>query len=758
MDLRRRFLRHRKDSRLILGGLVALLAICAFVYYTLQRGRGLPAQMATNNVLLFVLWYINIILILTIVFILVRSFFRLLIERQNRILGSKFKTRLVATAISLSLIPVMILFPFATRLLLDSFDQWFATPVSEVVAEAHAAADELARRLEEDGLRKAGLVLRQVIGIDLLDLSQQADLQDRLQRLRADLDVDFLAVYDGTEPIYGTADVAAGFRRMPDPRGLKRLLERAIEDGEASKVVAEPLDVEGQLYLAAASGRRSSSDASAEPATVVLVGTLLPPDLADRRARLIDAYQSYLQLEVQKEDLRAAYLLNLLMVTLLVILAFTSISLRLARRVTVPIQALAEGTQRVSRGDLDHQVDVEVDDELGRLVTDFNHMTSELRASRTLLDRQNLELAASNERIAAVLANVAAGVLAIGPEGDILTCNSAALAILAQREDEVVSRPASEAWSDPERAKLRELAELPLVDGQRLGRQLQLTLGGEWKTLDVKVTTLPDPAARSGGRVLVLEDLTELIKAQKMAAWNEVARRIAHEIKNPLTPIRLAAERLLRKHGAADPNFATTLERGVATITREVDSLKGMVDEFSRFARMPEPRPTTIDLAALFDELVHLHLDIKPGVELATQVDAGAETVFFDLEQLKRVLLNLLDNAIEATEAPGRILLHSHREGDRLHFDVIDSGRGIRGADKERVFLPYYSTKGRGTGLGLAIVHRIVGDHHGEIVIGDAEPRGTIVSVRVPHTAPLNTAPLNTAPLNTAPRDTARSA
>ena len=305
---------------------------------------------------------------------------------------------------------------------------------------------------------------------------------------------------------------------------------------------------------------------------------------------------------MQQENLRDVYLQALLMVTLLVIFAFSSIGLRLARRVTEPIQALADGTRRISQGDLDHRVEVAVDDELRILVDGFNSMTEELKRSRGLVDRQYRELQTSNKRLQAVLQNVAAGVIAISPDERILTCNGAALDILAQREEDVLGQELSEAWADGERAKLRELLSEEFTWGGQIHRQMQMVIGGVWKTLEVKVTTLPDPEGRPGGRVMVLEDLTELIQAQKMATWNEVARRIAHEIKNPLTPIQLTAERLLRRHQVNDPRLGETLEQGVEVIVREVDSLKTMVDEFSRFARMPPPRPKDVDLGKLLGE------------------------------------------------------------------------------------------------------------------------------------------------------------
>jgi two-component system nitrogen regulation sensor histidine kinase NtrY len=311
--------------------------------------------------------------------------------------------------------------------------------------------------------------------------------------------------------------------------------------------------------------------------------------------------------------------------------------------------------------------------------------------------------------------------------------------MLRQSEDEVVGRRAAEAWSDPERAKLAELLD-PHPDPSRasageaggLTQELHLVLGGEWKSFEVKVTPMASPGEEARGRVLVLEDLTELIKAQQLAAWNEAARRIAHEIKNPLTPIRLAAERIREKHRRRDTDLDEALEAGVDILLQEVAAMQAMVDEFSRYARMPRPQPTRVDLERLVEETLHLYRGLKPGVEVASRTGPGTDALMADSEQIKRALINLLDNAIEATEAPGRVTVAAEAVDGHVELHVSDTGEGIPDSAKDKLFLPYFSTKGRGTGLGLAIVHRIVSDHRGTIRVEDNRPQGTVFTIELP--------------------------
>jgi len=754
MAFKDRLRRHRKDNRFIVGILAGLLAVLVGLFYLIQRGRDVPETLLNNQVLLFVLWYANIVLILTILFVLLRNLLKLAIERRHRILGSKFKTKLVATYIGLVLIPVLLVFVYATELIQGTVDRWINAPVGSVLAESYQVVEGLYGRLEEESREDAERALAAIQGIDLRDPSQRPELGRRLQSLLGELGADYLAVYDGTEFVHGVVDPRTGITDLPEPG--RRLLTAAA----AGEPVVRRLDAEGteaRLVLAGATGPppadgggESAEDQQPPGATVVLAGVLLDSDLVRVADDLVEAHLRHRQVVVQKEPLEASHLLLFLLVTLLILLASSWVGLYLARRVTVPIQALAEGTERVGRGELDHRVEVEADDELGVLVRSFNRMTGEIKRNRELIERSNRELMEANARLAeeralaaAVIDNVAAGVIASDRDGHILTCNGAALAMLRQSADEVVGRRAHDAWCDPERAQLAELLD-PLADDgapagatgaferSRLTRELHLMLEGEWKSFEVKVTPMVTPTGDLRGRVMVLEDLTQLIKAQQLAAWNEAARRIAHEIKNPLTPIRLSAERILQKYRRNDPDLGEALEAGVEILLREVEAMQAMVDEFSRYARMPRPQPQKVDLDGLIHETLRLYRGLKPGVQVASEIEPGTSELMADPEQLKRALINLLDNAIEATDAPGEVRVVAEARNGHVEIHVSDTGQGIPAEVKDKLFLPYYSTKGRGTGLGLAIVHRIVSDHRGRIRVEDNQPRGTVFTVELP--------------------------
>ncbi len=733
MDFREQLRRRRKDNRWIAGSLFVLLIVFTGIYYLVQHSRDLPVVLLNNRVLLFVLWYINVVLILAVFFVLARNLFKLFVERYHRFLGSRFKIKLVFTYIGLSLVPTMLLFVYATELLQGGVDRWFNTPaVKQVLEQGHAVAEAMNDRIVAANRRDAGWVLREISGMDLADIHRRPELARKLRAFRENLALDVLEVYENGEFLHGVVNSQSGLTDLPEPGS--GLLRDAMENETATRVLNISGN-RGRMILTAVASKGGGG-----PPLEVVAGTLLGPQLAHQSEQLIDAYQGYRQLEMQKGEIKASYLLTFLMVTLLILLFSSWAGLYLAKRVTVPIQALADGTRRISSGDLDHPVEVAADDELGVLVDSFNTMTAELKRSRELLEMSNQRLTATNERlaeeralIAAVLENVAAGVVSIDRDGKILTFNGAALQMLRQRETAVLGRPVGEVWADPERAKLAALFAEPASPGARTTREARLLLGGEWKTFETKITAMGE-GDRLSAKVMVLEDLTELIKAQQLAAWSEAARRIAHEIKNPLTPIRLATERLVRKAEQGDPNLAAEVASSVDLIGSEVETMKALVDEFSRFARMPAPRLHEVDLRDLVKEIVHLYSGIKEGVAVSADVEFQASNVWVDGEQIKRALINLLDNAIEATSAPGQVDLKVARRDGKVEIVVADTGSGIPLEDKKKLFLPYFSTKGRGTGLGLAIVHRIVADHGGTIRVEDNSPHGTVFTVELPAT------------------------
>ncbi len=430
MDLRERFEQHRKDGRYVAAALVLVLAVLTLIYYLIQRGRDLPSVLVTNKVLLFVLVYADALLILVILFVLARNMVRLWLERRQRALGARFKTKLVATYVGLSLVPVLLLFFYASELLQGSIERWFSSSLRTVLEQSSAVAQSLQREIGDRNYREALRVARRLSGMSLEEPASRAQLATRLAQWRNESEVAFLGVYLETDFIHAVIDPQSGLDDLPEV-GRAFLLE-AAESGRSNRVLL-PAGNRGRLILAAAVG--AAPGGARRP--VVVAGTLLDPVTSGQSEELIQSYQTYRQLQVQKRDFAASYWLMFVLVTLLILLASSWVGLFLARRLMLPIQALAEGTRRVASGDLDHQIEVAADDEMATVVESFNGMTQELRRNREEIGRSHRELVAANlglaeERalVGAILENLAAGVIALASDGTVLSANSAALGLL----------------------------------------------------------------------------------------------------------------------------------------------------------------------------------------------------------------------------------------------------------------------------------------------------------------------------------------
>jgi two-component system nitrogen regulation sensor histidine kinase NtrY len=731
VDFRAQLARRSRDARWVAAALALGLALATVLYWLAQRGSALPSALVTNRVLLFALTWLNFILILVILFVLARNLIRLWLERRTRAFGARFKTKLVATYIGLSLVPVLALFFYANQLLQGSIDRWFSASLGDVLTQGEGIAQTLQRTIADHNWRDAARLASDLAGLDLGEASGRTAAVRKLARARQEIGADFVALYDRDDFVQAVLDPSSGIADLPE---LGRSLPRDAGDRGRAERVLEPPGTRGRLIVAAATaGGRPGGR------VVVAVGTLLDPVSAARSERLIRSYQSYRQLEVQKSEFKTSYLLTFILVTLLILLASSWTGLYLARRLMAPMQAVAAAMHRVSSGDFDQRVDAPVDQEMSVVVDSFNRMAGELARSHELIEASNRELTEANrglaeERalVAAILENLAAGVIALDRQGHVLALNGAAQQMLRLRAENIDGRPFASALDEEARAALACLVD-PSARPERGSSQVSFPVGGTWRTFEVRVSPLPSPdGAEPAGCVLVVEDLTELIRAQKLATWTEAARRVAHEIKNPLTPIRLAAERLRERSRRPDGDASELVEQAVEIIVREVGNMQQLVDEFSRFARMPGPHLAATDFAPLVADVTALYRDLKPGVEVRAEVEAGLGDLWVDSEQVRRVLINLLDNAVEATEPPGRVAVAVRRDAGQIEITVADTGPGIPPEEREKVFLPFFSRKGRGSGLGLAIVHRVVTDHDGSIRIEDNEPHGAVFRVRLP--------------------------
>ena len=707
--------RHRKENRLVVYLALAVLVVWSASSVLRQRAEEMDPATITRGLLLFVLSYLNVTLIAAVLFVLCRTLIKVWLERRRGVLGSRFKTRLLGTYIGLTAIPIGLLFFTATGFLQSSIDRWFSSPVREVVGRARAVEDMAERRIVEEAMQDAQTLSRLTVGgISPDRLARGLEGFRRTERL------DSVEVYRSGAREAAVADFADLAALPPET------LQTAVSRSEALKV--EVLRDGSHLYRAATrAGDR-----------VFVAGVRVPPADARSMRAIASAWSDYQKLEVQKPSIKAANVSTFLLITLAVLLASIWTGMTLARRITGPIAALAESTRRIRSGDLSARVDVSANDELGVLVDSFNSMAAGLQDARDTTLKSNEDLQEINRSLdlerrllSTVLESVTTGVLAFDANGRITVANPAARSLLSLAENDM---SLERLRGRPELERLVSLLE-DAVRGSAPSSPRELILSGDGSERRLEIALRPLSAAAAGehgGWVVAVEDTTHVAREQKLAAWSEVARRVAHEIKNPLTPIRLSAERIARRLRAGGPDLPETIERGTKVIVDEVRVLKSLVDEFSRFARLPEMKPEPVDLAGLAASAVRLFEGARDCVQVRLDSRLSRDRVLLDPEQIKRVLINLIDNALEACGPAGEIVVRLSEGARGVTIEVADTGRGIPVRDREKLFLPDFTTKGRGTGLGLAIVSRIVADHNGTIRVEDNRPTGARFIIELP--------------------------
>jgi two-component system, NtrC family, nitrogen regulation sensor histidine kinase NtrY len=730
---------RRRRVREIWIGVVLIAAV--FGLLLLPSITGLTKGVGDSGLFLF-LNAVIVILILVLIFVVTRNFWKLVGERRRGILGSHLNLKFVAAFVLIALVTTSGLFIVSAFFITQSIDKWFSVQVDRALEESGEVAESYYESTAHNAMFYGSRIAEYITGERLLREDAQSDLEELVQSKQREYNLGVVEIFaeDGDELVSGiNPEISAASFSRPDPD-----LVRAALRGEAGWHVDEV----GSGDVVRAAVPIPSSLRKGQTAGAVVVNVLIPFSQARKVASIRSTLDAYRQLQPTAGHIRTAYLLELLLAFSVVLMLALWMGFRLAKGVTGPIRALAEGTAEVARGNLDVSVQATSDDEIGFLVGSFNQMIRDLRDARNGIERSATELERRRRYMEIVLGTVGAGVVSVDAEGRISTINPSAQrflgipagsGLLGQKLADVVHRP--------ELTQVIEELSGALRPGVResIRRQIQVPLDDDMATLFVTLTVMHDEAGDVLGTVVVFDDYTQLVKVQRMAAWREVARRIAHEIKNPLTPIQLSAQRLRRRFAeqfAGNPEDEKVFDECVDAITSQVDTLKVLVDEFQNFARLPAAQPRPGDLNRIVSEAMASYAGTD-DVEFSTDLDPDLPTVDVDREQMRRALTNLIDNAVAAVkrrlelddgEPPGRVTLRSAHDPllQSVRIEVADDGIGIPRQDRRRVFEPYFSTKDRGTGLGLAIVSRIIADHRGYIRVQANEPRGARFVVELP--------------------------
>jgi len=729
----------RDNPRLILAGIALLVGVLVVILAVANRTPRLSPDFLTEFVL-YALSAADFTILFVFVWLLARNIVKLVVERRRGLPFARFRSKLVALLLAMTLVPAVLVLIVGSELIHASVDRWFNAPMDEILASANQIAGDYYHERQVQVRDNAVRIARELARVDLAagDVRTIRDLlapEVTLQRVQM-IEVYRVGQASGSlhlEPVVGVA--APSLPPEYTRAAADRLAAQALA-GSPDPHSIEALGTAGDLLHAAAVVRALDG----KPAGVVVATDYLKGDMAARSRRMSQAFENYSQLKVLKRPLTGVYLSFFLMVTLLILFGATWMGSYLAKRITRPVQMLSAAAREIGAGRLDQRVEPQSNDEFGALVEAFNTMAGELATSRRRVERSTIELERKHVEvegrrryIETILERITTGVVSVDAAGAITTINSAAARLLSLSRT-IVGQPAQAAF---DRTDLQPLAALVAGAGRAKtepAQEISIPREGQELHLAVVATALLGESGAPEGVVLVLDDVTPLIRAQKVAAWREVARRLAHEIKNPLTPIQLCAERLRRHFAGAPPAAQALVEECTTTIIGEVESLKGLVDEFSQFARMPAPRTVPTDLGHLITDTLALYNGIFTDVVFEQQSAAGVPLVRLDAEQIRRVIINLVDNAVEAMERKGRIVIETELDAANgvVRVMVADDGPGIPAGEREKLFLPYYSTKRRGSGLGLAIVRRIIAEHGGSIEVGDNVPRGTRFTIELP--------------------------
>ncbi len=700
--------------------LFGFLTLTALAIVLQLKYRGFEGPLSDNLLIIFLI-NANFLLLAAVIFMIAKSLWKLSMERKHGVLGARFRRKLVFAFVSLSFIPPILLFLIGSGMFTSSIERLFSLRIENSLKDSVSLAQEYYDRVQNDALVFGKQISKQMTDARLLSRFENTVLKDYLAK-KAD------------EYGLGSVELFADSR--------KRLVVIVTSQYPPKTFTQTPAELVAQAFSTRETVELSEglkkgdilravvplydSPEGGQVAAAIAVSYYIPRNLAAKANDIREGYAQYRSAFKSKEPIKLAYRLGFLAVTLALLLAAIWVALRVAAGITVPIKKLAEGTAAVAAGRFDYRIDEKSGDEVGVLIDSFNMMTQELKHSR-----EQLEHEVNYKKT--ILSNIDTGVVSMDRMARITTVNQAASEILGIQEAEVLGRRYDEAFGFIELEPIRSLFR-KLEEGQgRAEEELSLNVRSRILTLRLRVTTLRDSAGTLIGSVITFDDLTELLRAKKAETWQDVARRIAHEFKNPLTPIKLSAERLRKKRAEGSPDFDTVFDECSRTIVQEADGLRKLVDEFANFARMPSSNPVPQRLAPVLEEVAQLYGGAHKDITILRQITPDMPDVLMDREQMKRVLINLFENAVEAMGGKGRIWVTARMNGaSKVQIDVADEGAGIAAEDVPKLFQPDFSRKKKKSGLGLAIVLRVVKDHSGSIRVEQNVPRGARFIIELP--------------------------
>jgi len=725
---------EEQGRRLYWEGAIILatsLAVVLLAFSLTQLPRLNDTHNLAGNAVFVLLINLNIILLVLLVFLVARNLIKLFYDRRRRLLGAYLRFRLVIAFVAISLFPAILLFVVGVGFMTRSLESWFTAQVENALEGSLSVVNSFYEHLGDEAILHAQDLAVEIAAGQLLEPERRQMLQEFVEKKRQVLHLGRVVVFSPEHTLLAnamSAEIPARERSGIDTALLARVLHR--EEVRQVRAVGKAEIVCGGVPITARQ----------QVIGVVVVEYFVPQSAAQQSTQVVNAFREYIHLRILKQPMRTNYVVTMSLVSLVAVFSAIWLGLFLAKKMTVPLQRLAAGTREVAQGHWTHRIEGEAEDEIGTLVAAFNRMTGDLQQSHQ-------EIEARRRYMEIILANITAGVVSLDRHGFVTTLNPAAERLLRLHATEVIGHEYRSVFPFPEFNEVRRIIrELLPISSARSEEQVsesqgQFKLKREGQVFSLLITgaLLTDDRQDVLGVVCFFEDVTQIVRVERMEAWREVARRIAHEIKNPLTPIQLAAQRLHRRFAPQITTNAEVFNECVRSISHEVDAIKKLVNEFSMFARLPTADHLPENLNALVQEVIPVFVEAHRDIIFTFEPDNAIPLLELDREGIKRMLRNLLDNAVAACRSAAngkgsRIGLRTRYlwSPGIVQLEVADTGCGIPPEVKDRLFEPYFSTKREGTGLGLAIVATIVADHQAFIRVRDNDLQGSRFIIELP--------------------------
>ena len=713
----------------------ALVLITALEVYFLQKQS--PFATISNSIAVLGLFNLMLILLFLLIILITRNLVKIYNERKSKIIGSKFQTKIIIAFLILALVPSILLFFVGSKLFTYSIGKWFTFQVEHSLELSMQVARRYFSDIESRGFSNAKKFGRMINKEKLFLQKNRGRFKGFLISQVNEHELGGVIIFDkkgGRVAFHMAKSTPISYISYD----YSHLIKKSVKGENVSDFIA----FSNKNYLVSVVPLTQKMDQQITVWGYVAALTPVQKGILKKIETIRTNYEKYRQQHLLRGPLIGNYYITYIMITMLILFSAIWLGFYLARGITVPIQQLADGTRRIIEGDLDFEIGVDANDEIGILVDSFNQMTSDLKQGKKKIDSAHEHLKkinAESERRRyyneTILENIGAGVISVGKTGKVTTFNRAAQNMFDMRIEDVIGAPYKQSFHPSLYKTLRNLVrKMNETHSEFLEKQVEINFNEINLTVQTYVKIMRDAYKNYLGLLIVFEDLTELIKAQRVAAWREVAQGIAHEIKNPLTPIQLNTQRLRKKYYENKEAFALVFDESIDIIDQEVNGMKEMLDEFLRFSRMPLPNPKPASLHKIIDDVSALYNDSGKDFSIRKIFDPGLGLTQMDSEQIRRVFINLFDNALDVIQDGGFIKITTvvDTKTNRVKIDFSDNGTGIRPEDRDSLFLPHFTTKKSGSGLGLAIVNRIVLDHNGIIYVRNNKPKGTVFSIELP--------------------------